>query len=96
MHIQININVDVEINHLVDLPKLKLLLESSNMKVNQSQLAREFGVDRRTIKKGLMGTNQRKRGIVVLKSMNTMTKLQHYYPRIQYKNFITKGYCGNI
>ena len=41
MHIQLNINADVEINCLTDLPKLKILLESSNMKINKSQLARE-------------------------------------------------------
>jgi hypothetical protein len=45
MHIQLNIHADVEINCLTDLPKLKLLLESSNMKINKSQLARELGVD---------------------------------------------------
>lgn len=75
MHIQININVDVEINHLVDLPKLKLLLESSNMKVNQSQLAREFGVDRRTIKKYLDGYEP-------TKTRNRSSKIDEYYDEI--------------
>src|SRR5690625_5500119 len=55
MHIQQNINTDVEINSLTDLPKLKVLLESSNMKINKSQLARELGVDRRTVDKYLDG-----------------------------------------
>ena len=45
MHIQQNINTDVEINSLTDLPKLKVLLESSNTKINKSQLVRELEVD---------------------------------------------------
>src|SRR5699024_7877992 len=36
---------------LTDLPKLKLLIESLNMKINKSELARKFKVDRRTIDK---------------------------------------------
>src|SRR5690625_2085476 len=55
VHIQLNINTEIEIINLTDLPKLKLLTESSNMKINKSQLAREFGVDRRTIEKDLNG-----------------------------------------
>src|SRR5699024_10977695 len=55
VHIQLNINTEIEVNSLTDLPKLKLLMESSNMKINKSQLAREFGVDRRTIDKYLNG-----------------------------------------
>ncbi len=55
VHIQININTDVEINSLTDLPKLKLLMGSSKMKINKSKLARDMGVDRRTIDKYLAG-----------------------------------------
>src|SRR5699024_1878903 len=53
MHIQLNINTELEINSLTDLPKLKMLMESSHMKINKSQLDREMEVDRRTIGKYL-------------------------------------------
>ena len=36
MYIQIDINTEIEINELEDLPKLNLLMESSNMKINKS------------------------------------------------------------
>ncbi|WP_079708716.1 IS21 family transposase [Paraliobacillus ryukyuensis] len=55
MHMQINVNTNIELNSLLDLPKLKLLLESLKMKINKSKLARDMGVDRRTIEKYLDG-----------------------------------------
>src|SRR5690625_1253640 len=76
MHIQLNINTDVEINCLTDLPKLKVLLESSNMKINKSQLAREFGVDRRTIEKYLNGYTRKN-------TRNKPSKIDRFYDVIQ-------------
>ena len=58
MHIAININTDIEIGSLTDLPKLKLLMENLKMKINKSELARKFQVDRRTITKYLDGYRQ--------------------------------------
>ncbi|MCM3025006.1 IS21 family transposase, partial [Weizmannia ginsengihumi] len=55
MHMIVNVNTDLEINSLLDLPKLKTLLESLKMKINKSKLARDMGVDRRTIDKYLGG-----------------------------------------
>ncbi|HHE1068329.1 TPA: IS21 family transposase [Vibrio cholerae] len=55
MHMQISVNTDIEIKSLADLPKLKLLMESLKMKINKSKLARDMGVDRRTIDKYLKG-----------------------------------------
>jgi len=55
LHIQVDINTEIEINGLEDLPKLNLLMERSNMKINKSQLARDFNVDRRTIDKYVKG-----------------------------------------
>jgi transposase len=55
MHMQINVNTDFEIKSLFDLPKLKLLMENLKMKINKSKLARDMGVDRRTIDKYLQG-----------------------------------------
>src|SRR5699024_10054387 len=55
MHIAIDINTNLEITSLTDLPKLKLLMENLKMKINKSELARKFKVDRRTISKYLNG-----------------------------------------
>lgn len=76
MHIQLNINTDVEINCLTDLPKLKMLLESSNMKINKSQLARELGVDRRTVGKYLDGYTRKN-------TKNKASKIDRFYDTIQ-------------
>jgi len=76
MHIQQNINTDVEINSLTDLPKLKVLLESSNMKINKSQLARELGVDRRTVDKYLDGYTRKT-------TRNKSSKVDRFYDTIQ-------------
>lgn len=58
------LNTNIHINALEDLHKLKHLIEDNNLKVNVSQLARELGKDRRTVKKyidGYIKTNKRKR-----------------------------------
>lgn len=76
MHIQINVNTDIEIKSLTDLPKLKLLMESLKMKINKSRLARDMGVDRRTVDKYIQGyvpKNKRKRS----------SKLDKYYETIK-------------
>lgn len=72
MHMQIDINTEIEINTLEDLPKLNLLMESCNMKVNKSQLARDLNVDRRTIDKYL-------KGYVRSKTRKRKSKLDEYY-----------------
>ena len=55
MYMQMNIQTNVEIQSLVDLSKLKSLMENLNMKLNKSRLARDMGVDRRTISKYIEG-----------------------------------------
>jgi transposase len=55
MYTSLNIQSDFEIRSLFDLPKLKLLMENLKMKINKSKLARDLGVDRRTIHKYLEG-----------------------------------------
>ena len=72
VHIQANINTDIEISSLSDLPKLKILMESSNMKINKSKLARDMGVDRRTIDKYLTGYSPKI-------SRNRKSKIDEYY-----------------
>lgn len=76
VHIKLNINTEIEINDLTDLPKLKLFMESSRMKINKSQLAREYGVDRRTIDNYLNGyvkENKRKK----------QSKIDEFYDEIK-------------
>lgn len=45
----------MNVNILVDLHKLKVIMEVNNLKVNKSQIARELGVDARTVGKYLNG-----------------------------------------
>ena len=54
MIFECNINTNLEINNLMDLNKLQPLIENG-IRVNYSRLAREFDVDRRTIKKYCLG-----------------------------------------
>ncbi|MFA8439860.1 hypothetical protein [Pueribacillus sp. YX66] len=53
--IKLDVNIEVEVKELTDLPKLKLFMESLQMKINKSQLARDLNVDRRTVEKYLNG-----------------------------------------
>lgn len=76
MHIQINVNTDIEIKSLVDLPKLKLLMESLKMKINKSRLARDMGVDRRTVDKYLQGYEPKN-------IRNRSSKIDEYYETIK-------------
>lgn len=55
MIIKTNIYSDININNLDDLHKLKPLMEECNLKVNKSQIARELGVDPRTVTKYING-----------------------------------------
>ncbi len=54
MIFECSVNTNLEINNLMDLHKLKPFIDNG-MKVNYSRLAREFDVDRRTIKKYCLG-----------------------------------------
>lgn len=49
------IHSSIEIHSLKDLYKLKYLQEDSNLKVNQSQIARDLNLDRRTVHKYING-----------------------------------------
>lgn len=51
MHIKIDVNTEIEIKKLTELPKLKIFMESLDMKINKSKLARDLYMDCKTIDK---------------------------------------------
>jgi transposase len=76
MHVQLNIKTEFNINSVTDLPRLKLVMESLNMKINKSELARQLHVDRRTVDKYL-------NGYVKPKSRKRNSKIDEYYDVIR-------------
>ncbi|NFE96293.1 IS21 family transposase [Clostridium botulinum] len=92
MIIKTNIYSELKINTLEDLHKLKLIMEVNNLKVNKSQIARELGVDPRTVGKYLKGyvkptTRNRKSKIEafepIIKELLSKDSIQvFYYKRI--------------
>ena len=57
----LTVSSSIEINCLLDLPKLKVLVEELKLKINKSQIARELGVDRRLIDKYMNGYTKPKK-----------------------------------
>ncbi|GAB5782266.1 hypothetical protein JMUB7510_26080 [Staphylococcus aureus] len=51
MKLSLDINMDFEVITLTDLPKLKIVKQNLNMKINKSEIARHMGDDRRTVDK---------------------------------------------
>lgn len=76
MNITINADTEFNINNLTELPRLKIIMESLKMKINKSKLARDFGVDRRTIERYL-------NGFVPSKKRERSSKIDEYYEVIQ-------------
>ena len=60
MIIKSHVTTNLKIEKLEDLYKLKLFMESANLKINKSQIARELDVDRRTVDKYLHGFHKSK------------------------------------
>ena len=60
MIIKSPITTDLNIDRLEDLYKLKPIMETTNLKINKSQIARELGVDRRTVDKYVNGFSKSK------------------------------------
>ncbi|WP_051533792.1 IS21 family transposase [Desulfitibacter alkalitolerans] len=57
-----NIVTDIEINSVKDLSKLRIFVEANNLdKPNFSEIARNLGVDRRTVKKYYEGADKKER-----------------------------------
>ncbi|MFH6581096.1 IS21 family transposase, partial [Staphylococcus aureus] len=68
MKLSLDINTDFEVTTLTDLPKLKIVMENLNMKINKSEIARHMDVDRRTVDKYLNGfepTKKRNRQSII-------------------------------
>ncbi|MBN1077278.1 IS21 family transposase [Clostridium botulinum] len=88
MIIKTNIYSELKINTLEDLHKLKPIMEVNNLKVNKSQIARELGVDPRTVGKYLNGyvkhtTRNRKSKIEAFEPIIKEDSIQvFYYKRI--------------
>lgn len=76
MILKSNIIVDLKIESLEDLYKLKPLMENSSFHINKSQIARELGVDRRTVDKYINGFQKSKK-------RNRKSRLDKYYGVIQ-------------
>ena len=56
---QITINTEIKINEVEDLSKLKIIMEANDLdKPNFSKIAKEMGVDRRTVKKYYEGNHK--------------------------------------
>jgi transposase len=72
MYISLNVEMDFEIKGLNDLPKFKQIMEQLKMKINKSELARELGVDRRTIEKYL-------NGFIPKRTRNKPSKIDEFY-----------------
>lgn len=75
MYIQLEIETDFKINSLSDLANFKQVMEHLNMKINKSKLARDMGVDRRTIDKYL-------NGFIPKTKRNKPSKIDEFYPII--------------
>lgn len=55
MLIKIETPVNLKVDKLTDLPKLRKFMQDNNLKLNKSAIARELNVDRRTVDKYLKG-----------------------------------------
>lgn len=60
MILKSNIITNIEIKSISDLYKLKPFMEDSTLKINKSHIARELGIDRRTVDKYLNGFTKSK------------------------------------
>lgn len=92
MIIKINVNSEIKVNNLEDLHKLKTIMEVNNLKVNKSQIARELGVDARTVGKHLNGyikpTTRNRKSLIdnfrpIIESLLSEDSIQvFYYKRV--------------
>lgn len=77
MKLSMNIDCNYQVKSLSDLPKFKEVMENLNMKINKSKIAREMGVDRRTVDKYLNGFSPKIK-------RSRKSKISKYYEDIKY------------
>jgi len=107
MYMTLNVQTEVEIRSLLDLPKLKSLMENLKMKINKSELARKMNVDRRTVQKYLDGftkSTSRKRESkldayydIIAELLSEESKQIFYYKRVLWQ-YLTDNHglrCGS-
>ena len=101
LHMILNYEIDtnIEIQKLTDLKVLKNLMDTTNLKVNKSRLARELNVDRRTIGKYINGYEKPK-------NRDRLSVIDEYYDLIkellnnkikvfEYKKVLWQYLCDN-
>ena len=96
MHIQLEVETEFKINSLSDLANFKQVMEHLNMKINKSKLARDMGVDRRTIDKYLNGFIPKQSVLSHLKLMSSTRLLPASYQKILSRYFIIDAIFGSI
>ncbi len=96
MKLSLDINTDFEVTTLTDLPKLKIVMENLNMKINKSEIARHMGVDRRTVDKYLNGFEPTKREIVSLLLTSITLSSKNYFQTLANKSSTISVFFGNI
>ena len=76
MLIKYELITNLEVNSLDDLRKLKPLIDNSNLKVNKSELAREFDCDWKTVDKYINGYERKL-------TRNKSSTIDNYYDKIK-------------
>lgn len=97
MIIKVNTIVDIKVESLKDLPKLKFYMDNNGLKINKSQIARELNVDVRTVDKYLNGfekskTRKKKFGMdlyhdLIVDLLSSKTQV-FYYKRVLYQYLV--------
>lgn len=92
MLIKIESPVSLNISHLTDLKKLGTFMEDNNLKPNKSEIARQIGIDRRTVSKYMDGFERTSTAINHPNWMHIMIRFTHCFPR-RHRFSIIEAYC---
>lgn len=85
-------NINLKVESLKDLPKLKQIMEINNITPNFSKLARELGVDRRTVKKHYNGFEKSK----TRKKLSKVDKYKNILNELLNDNSIQRFYSKSV